>query len=97
MPVLVQRTFGSLADLKFSNREMMREIGLLAREMIVRRTMSGKDETGSPFQPYSAAYAARKAKELGGGSVNLTVSGSMLRNFQVVEVTESSVTLGWVT
>lgn len=94
MPVTITRTFPPLTELKFSNREMMQEIGLLVRETIVRRTMAGKGSDG-PFQPYSAAYAARKAKELGSGTVNLTVSGGMLRNFGIIEVTETSVTLGW--
>lgn len=96
MPVIVQRSFGSLADLKFSNVAMMREIGLLARELIIRRTMAGQDATGASFAPYSAKYAERKAKELGSADpVNLTVSGGMLRNLQIIEVTETTVTLGW--
>jgi|ERR1041384_981831 hypothetical protein len=94
--VTVLRTFAPLTDLKFSNAAMMREIGLLARELIVRRTMAGQDATGASFQPYSAKYAEGKAKELGSAEpVNLTVSGGMLRNLQIVEVTENSVTLGW--
>lgn len=74
----------------------MREIGLLARERIIRRTQGGKDESGAPFQPYSPAYAARKSAELGGSTVNLTVSGGMLRTLQIVDVSDTKVTLGWV-
>jgi len=96
MPVTVLRSFAPLTELQFSNREMMREIGLLARELIIRRTTSGQDATGASFAPYSAKYAERKAKELGSADpVNLTVSGGMLRNLQIVDVTENSVTLGW--
>jgi len=96
MPVTVLRSFAPLTDLKFSNVAMMREIGLLARELIIRRTTAGQDATGASFPPYSAKYAERKAKELGSADpVNLTVSGGMLRNLQIVDATENSVTLGW--
>lgn len=94
MPVTVLKSF-DLRDLQFSNQAMMREIGLLARELIVRRTIAGQGVDG-PFPGYSAKYAERKAKELGSAEpVNLTVSGGMLRNLTIIEVTDKSVTLGW--
>ena len=80
---------------KVVTRELMREIGLLARERIVRRTISGKDAEGQPFEAYSERYRLRKAKELGGGTVNLQVSGAMLNGLQIVDVTDRSVTLGF--
>jgi hypothetical protein len=76
-------------------RETMREIGLMARERILRRTISGKDAQGQPFQAYSAGYRLRKAQELGGGTVNLQVSGAMLNGLTIVDVTDRSVTLGF--
>lgn len=96
MAVTVSRNFGPLADLPLTNKELMREIGLLAREAIVRRTLAGNDADGVPFAPYSAGYAAQKAAELGSASpVNLQVSGRMLQGIAVVDVTDTKVTLGF--
>lgn len=98
MGVTVRRTGPRLDEINLTNREVMREIGLLARERIIRRTAAGQDSRGAAFQPYSAAYSARKSKEgLGGGNVTLQVSGGMLRNIQIIEITDNKVVLGWVT
>lgn len=97
MGVQVTRSIPNLETVKLTDRELMREIGLMARETIIRRTISGRDAKGAAFQPYSPAYAEAKAKEgLGGGKVNLQVSGAMLNDLQITEVTETSVTLGFV-
>jgi hypothetical protein len=94
--VTVNKTrFRLPSEIKLTTKELMTEIGLLAREMIVRRTAAGKDADGQSFQPYSAAYAKRKAEELGTSQVNLQVSGRMLNALTIVEVTETSVTLGF--
>lgn len=97
MGVTVTKNFGTLAGaLQMSDRTLMREIGLLARERIVRRTISGESSKGTPFEPYSADYAALKRKELGGsGTVNLQVSGRMLNGLVIVDISETSVTLGF--
>jgi hypothetical protein len=95
MPLTVQNTIGTLADLELSNKELMREIGLLAREAIVRRTLSGQSSDGTPFAPYSDGYAKAKQQALGSSSpVNLQASGRMLNDIQVTE-TEDSVTLSF--
>lgn len=97
MGVQVRSTMPNLANIKLTDRQIMREVGLLAREKIIRRTISGRDAKGGSFQPYSPSYAAQKSKEgLGGGTVNLQVSGAMLNDLQITEVTDESVTLGWV-
>ena len=97
MGVQVKSEIPNLETVKLTDRELMREIGLMARERIVRRTISGRDSTGAAFRPYSPGYAAQKSKEgLGGGTVNLQVSGAMLNDLQITEVTDTSVTLGWV-
>ena len=81
---------------RFVNADVMREVGLLARETIRRRTARGVSADGTPFQPYSAGYAKAKGGALGGGgTVNLAVSGAMLNALQVVGVTENTVTLGF--
>ncbi len=91
----VTRNFGPLDQIKLTNAQLMREVGLLARERIVRRTREGKGTSGSPFHPYSASYQAVKAKELGAGRVNLTVSGSMLNDIAILRVTDDTVELGF--
>jgi hypothetical protein len=97
VPVAIRRTFADLSRLPdlVVDRSLMREIGLLARERIIRRTVSGKDEKGQPFQAYSPGYREQKAKELGGATVNLQVSGAMLNALTIVDVTDRSVTLGF--
>jgi hypothetical protein len=97
MGVVVKNSIPNLSTLQLTNRQIMREVGLMAREAIVRRTIAGRDAKGGAFQPYSPAYAERKAKEgVGGGNVNLQVSGAMLNDLQIVDVTDESVTLGWL-
>ncbi len=95
MPVTVKVNFAPLADLPLTDRALMREIGLLARERIYRRTIAGRDVADLAFRPYAAGYALRKAKEVGPGPVNLQLSGAMLNAIVVDEVTENTVTLGF--
>lgn len=91
----VTRNFGPLDEIPLTTREIMREVGLLARERIVRRTRQGIGTDGSAFHPYSASYAAVKAKELGAGRPNLTVSGAMLNDIVILTVTDDTVELGF--
>lgn len=91
MAVIITKNFGRLADLKLVDRRVMREVGLLARERILSRTAAGQGPDG-PFAAYSPGYATAKAKTLGAGPVNLTVSGRML-NAIVVDADDTSATL----
>ncbi len=96
MPVTVTKNFGPLADIPLTTKELMRELGLLARETILRRTLSGIDADGVPFASYSDGYATQKTNELGSASpVNLQVSGRMLEGITLIEVTDTKVTLGF--
>lgn len=72
-----------------------RAVGEIARARIVERTRRGSPPEGEDWPAYSDAYRELKAKELGGGPVNLTVSGEMLNNLRVIDATAKSVTLGW--
>ena len=95
--ITVSRNFTTLTDLAQPTAEDMRQIGLMVRERIVRRTRQGLDADGMAFAPYSPEYAKRKAASLGSASpVNLTVSGAMLNQLQIVKVEPGKVTLGWV-
>jgi hypothetical protein len=90
----------SLDDLELITAEDMREIGLLQREAIYRRTIAGIDANGRAFAPYSLPYEAEKRDALGSATpVNLQVSGNMLNHMQVVEVGDGEkpfVKLGWL-
>lgn len=88
------RNFGPLDQMSFTDKQLMREIGLMARERIVRRTRSGQG-VDAPFQSYSSEYAVLKAKVLGAGTVNLTVSGRMLNEIVITDVTDTTVELGF--
>ena len=90
----VTRNFGPLTTIKLTDKALMREVGLMVRERIVRRTRQGVGVDG-PFRPYSAEYAAKKAKELGAGPVNLTVSGGMLNAITITRVEDDEVELGF--
>jgi hypothetical protein len=97
MAVQITRDFPPLTELRLTNVEIMREIGQLARESIVRRTRAGQGLAG-PLKSYTSGYARLKAAELGTASpVNLSVSGDMLNAITIVALDERSVTLGWDT
>ena len=91
----VTRNFGPLDQLKLTDKALMRDIGLLARERIVRRTRQGQSSEGGAFRPYSPGYAKQKAAEVGAGPVNLTVSGSMLNDITITRVEDDLVELGF--
>lgn len=93
----VTRNFGPLKNIKFTTPAIMREVGLLARERILRRTAAGQSSDGSPFAPYSPDYAAAKQKALGVSTPNLSVSGAMLGAIQVTRVTDTEVDLEFTT
>lgn len=90
----VTRNFGPLDQIKLTDKALMREVGLMIRERIVRRTRQGIGVEG-PFKPYSADYKATKAKELGAGPVNLTVSGGMLNAIVLTRIEDDEVELGF--
>lgn len=95
MPVTITQNF-DLKQVAFSDAALMREVGLLVRERVVRRTRQGISADGAPFQPYALGYAEQKQKSLQGtGTVNLAVSGAMLNSLQLVEVTNTRVVVGY--
>jgi hypothetical protein len=96
MAVTLTSTFRLPSAVTLTDKALMREIGLLALEQIRTRTRLGQDMHGQAFAPYHPGYAQQKAEAVGGsGTVNLTVSGDLLNALQVIEVTDTSVTLGW--
>lgn len=97
MPVTLRTTLPRPSRLQLTDKALMREIGLLAIETIRTRTRQGRDAEGRPFPPYSESYARRKAEEVGAsGTPNLTLSGVLLNTIHIMEVTDTSVTIGWI-
>lgn len=96
LSVKTSKDFRSLlADFPAPTADDMRELGLAAREMILARTRSGRDADGKPFAPYASSYATARAKVGKTGTVNLELSGAMLGDLQVLDATDTSVTLGY--
>lgn len=90
----VSRNFPPLTEQPLLTKDDWGRIGRLTRERILRRTMQGVSETGTPFAPYSPGYAAAKRKSGASDRVNLQVSGEMLRAI-TVEPDETGVTLAF--
>lgn len=96
MPVIVSHRI-PLTSIAVTTPDLMREVGEMAIRLIQARTRQGRDADGQAFAPYSPKYAKRKAKETGtSGTVNLTLSGDVLNDLQVIEATKTSVLIGWV-
>ena len=96
MSVTVRANFDDLSRLDLTNRKLMRQIGLVVRERVVLRTIAGRDYRGIPFRPYSPSYAEAKRKAVGAHEgVNLKLSGRMLDDIGLSDVTDRSVTVGF--
>lgn len=91
----VTRNFGPLDQIKLTDKSIMREVGLMARERVVRRTRQGITTDNQQMRPYSPGYAARKQRELGSTPVNLTVSGAMLNDIVLSRIEDDLVELGF--
>jgi hypothetical protein len=81
--VQVTRNFGPLDQIQLLTEADWGRVGRLARERIVRRTLSGRDENDNAFAPYSPEYAKQLAKVGQGSGVDLQLSGAMLNAIQV--------------
>jgi len=74
----------------------MHDVGDLLVRRIRTRTEGGYDVNGASFAPYNADYAKAKRAALGHSRVDLTVSGRMLNDMQVVETTDKTVTISFI-
>jgi hypothetical protein len=93
MGMTVRRTNLDFRDVRFTTREDMAAVGQMIMRRIVDRTARGVDAQGNPFAPYTTEYAEAKRKGIrSSGTVDLTVSGEMLRNM-TMEATDTSVSL----
>jgi hypothetical protein len=91
MPITLTQAFPKPSSVTLTDIPLMREIGRQAISAIRARTRMGRDADGRAFAPYSPGYAKLK----GSTSVDLTVSGDMLSALEIIDVTPTSVTIGW--
>lgn len=80
--------------LKEQTERQLKEELAIAKGEIGTRTAAGVDVNGKGFEPYSKLYAAeRELKGKNSSPVDLTVTGTMLRNIQTrIERTTESLT-----
>lgn len=95
MPANVITSGTSLAELPIDGPRLMQELGDLALRRIRTRTEGGRDVRGAAFAPLSPAYAKQKAAAGLPPVADLQVSGRMLNDMAVIEVTDRTATLGF--
>lgn len=95
MSVTVTVTGTKLDELPI-DEALMRDVGLLAERLIRTRTEQMRDVNGAPLQPLSPGYAKAKAEAGLLPVPNLTVSGRMLNDMAVMDVTPRSVSIGFL-
>ena len=95
MAITLRRSFVSLRETPLTTKDDMLAVGQLVRQRILERTARGLDAAGRPFAPYSVDYGEAKREALGSsGTVDLTVSGEMLRAI-TIEATDRTVRLSF--
>jgi hypothetical protein len=60
---------------------------------IVARTLSGEDKNNKSFKEYTPGYADKKG--VGVGDVDLTLSGEMLENLELVNHSSGEIVIGY--
>jgi hypothetical protein len=92
--VKVSKDFGPLG-IKLTAQDM-RDVGEFLVRRIRTRTEAGHDVQGASFKGYSQGYGKAKQAALGHSRVDLTVSGRMLNDMQVTDVTERTASIGFI-
>ena len=95
MSVRISTNFPPLGSIPLAGVGLMREIGDFATRIIRTRTERMIDVHGNTFAPLSEGYAAQKQKALGHSRPDLVVSGRMLNDMAVLEVTDRSLSIGF--
>ena len=95
MGVIVRMNVGNLVSAAQLNKDDFQQIGELIRSNILERTLRGVDAQNRKFVPYSAGYAAQRAKEgIPQTNVTLELSGAMLERIKI-EAEENKVTVAF--
>lgn len=85
----------AIGDFSPSFRRAIKAVGVEAVSIIRRRTAAGIDMHGKAFAPYVENYRADKVESGRTGSPDLTLTGQMLGNLQVLKSEERRVTIGF--
>jgi hypothetical protein len=96
MSIKITRNFGDLRTVLPEGQGIMREIGDLIIRHIRTDTEAETDYKGHKWPALSAQYAEQKRAALGHTRADLTVSGRMLNDMQVVAVTDTSVEISFI-
>ena len=83
----------TLFGVEIPSKNLTRKIGREIIKQIQLRTENGFDVADKKFTKYSAKWADRKG--VGRGDVDLLLTGSMLGNMILTNVTKNTVTIGW--
>jgi hypothetical protein len=90
---------GELFDVDLSNnREMRMAIAQAIIDRIKERTEEGKDVRGNAFAKYSKNYIGSDefaAFDKSASDINMTLTGNMLAQLDVIEDDSNSITIGW--
>lgn len=96
MSIRVRRNFPRLDKLVAPDRGIIRDLLLLTRERIIRRTLSGRDESGNSFRPYAASTKRQRARRgKSTSTVNLQDTNTMLGGIAILQVTARRGRLGF--
>jgi len=98
------RKLKPLHEIPVLSREWWERIGNRARAKLVSRTKAGKDYLGRQFRPYAKGYRELKQKNemkrqssVQTNPPDLTLTGDMLRDCQVLEVSKEHFKIGFPT
>jgi hypothetical protein len=84
---------GFFRSTKVVDEQQMFEAGRWLAVKLIRRTQDGYDEQNRKFKPYSPGYA--KWKNVPRSAVDLTLSGDMLNDFDVLWASRTRVRIGF--
>jgi hypothetical protein len=96
MSIKITRTFGDLKGILPEGVGIMREIGDFLVRKIRTRTEAETDYRGHRWHGLSPGYAEQKRAALGHTRADLTVSGRMLNDMQVVAADENSCEISFI-
>jgi hypothetical protein len=85
---------GEIKKLAEVDPDTMEAAGNWLAVQLENRALSGRDEAGNKFKPYSAAYA--KWKNVSRTAVDLHLSGDMWRSFGVLWASKNRVRIGFL-
>lgn len=78
-------------EANLTTQELMKSIGVVAKNFVIKRTLSGKDVNGASFKIYSIQYA--RMKGVSRSPVNLRSTGQMLASMTTIVSSDNTVVI----